>query len=164
MSKLRTNVLSSSPGEGGVCISESNHDRRTVTEPNLFVSKRRLQELRSQTQNLSWFHDRRTAPRSKLFVSAKRLQELRSQTQNLSWFHDRRMAPRSKLFVSARRLQELRSQTQNLSWFRFPVKILGRDNSFPVIFYDKYRMIRLWKAFGQSRLIIIVSICRISPQ
>jgi hypothetical protein len=36
------------------CSSKTKHDRRTVPRPKLFVSARRLQELRSQTQKLSW--------------------------------------------------------------------------------------------------------------
>jgi hypothetical protein len=35
-------VLSSSPGEGGFCSSETKHDRRTAPRPKLFVSVRRL--------------------------------------------------------------------------------------------------------------------------
>jgi hypothetical protein len=53
-SKLRKTVLSSSLGEGGSCRSETEHDRRTAPRPKLFVSARRLQELRSQTRKLSW--------------------------------------------------------------------------------------------------------------
>jgi hypothetical protein len=45
-SKLRKSVLSSSPGEGGSCSSETKHDRRTAPRPELFVSARRLQEQR----------------------------------------------------------------------------------------------------------------------
>jgi hypothetical protein len=41
--KVQKNVLSSSPSDGGSCSSETNHDRRTVPRPKLFVSKRRLQ-------------------------------------------------------------------------------------------------------------------------
>jgi hypothetical protein len=40
-------VLSSIPGEGGSSSSEIKHDRRTGPRPKLFVSKSRLQELRS---------------------------------------------------------------------------------------------------------------------
>jgi hypothetical protein len=48
MSKLRRIVLSSSPGEGGSCSSETKHDRRTAPKPKLFASKRRLQKERPQ--------------------------------------------------------------------------------------------------------------------
>jgi hypothetical protein len=47
-------VLGSGPNEDGFCSSETKHDRRTALRQNLFVSARRLQELRSQTRNLSW--------------------------------------------------------------------------------------------------------------
>jgi hypothetical protein len=54
--RVRTpeSVMSSIPGEGGSCNSETKHDRRTAPRPKLFVSKRRSQELRSLTQKLSW--------------------------------------------------------------------------------------------------------------
>jgi hypothetical protein len=45
-SKLRKSVLSSIPGEGGPCSSETKHDRRTAPRPKLFVSKKRLQKWR----------------------------------------------------------------------------------------------------------------------
>jgi hypothetical protein len=48
------NVLSSSPGDGGSCNSETKHDRSTAPRPKLIVLKRRLQELRSLTQKLFW--------------------------------------------------------------------------------------------------------------
>jgi hypothetical protein len=53
-SKLRENILGSSPGEGGSCSSEIKHDRRTAPRQSLFVSARRSQELRSQTRKLFW--------------------------------------------------------------------------------------------------------------
>jgi hypothetical protein len=88
-SKLRKSVLSSSPGEGGSCSSESKHNRRTAPRPKFFVSKRRLQKQRLQPRKVALGschgedvfcssetkHDRTTAPRPKLFVSARRLQK-----------------------------------------------------------------------------------------
>jgi hypothetical protein len=53
-SKLRKNVLSSNPSEGGSCSSETKHDRRTASRPKLFVSKRRLQKQRPQPRKLHW--------------------------------------------------------------------------------------------------------------
>jgi hypothetical protein len=44
--KLRKSVLSSSPGEGGSCSSETKRGRRTAPRPKLFVSGTRLQERR----------------------------------------------------------------------------------------------------------------------
>jgi ribosomal protein L30/L7E len=44
----------SSPGEDGFCSSETKYYRKTAQRTKLFVSKRRLQELRSQSQKLSW--------------------------------------------------------------------------------------------------------------
>jgi hypothetical protein len=54
--KARTlkTVLGSSPDEDGFCSLETKHKRRTMRRQNLFVSARRLQELRSQTRKLSW--------------------------------------------------------------------------------------------------------------
>jgi hypothetical protein len=46
-------VLGSSPDEEVLCISKTKHKRRTVPRQNLFVSARRLQELRSQPRKLS---------------------------------------------------------------------------------------------------------------
>jgi hypothetical protein len=40
---IKQNILSSSPGEGGSCSSETKHDRRTAPRPKLFVSTRRIQ-------------------------------------------------------------------------------------------------------------------------
>jgi hypothetical protein len=41
------NVMGSNPDEVGFCSSITKQDRRTETGPKLFVSARRLQELRS---------------------------------------------------------------------------------------------------------------------
>jgi hypothetical protein len=46
-------VLGSSPDEV-LCSSKTKHKRRTVLRQNLFVSERRLQELRVQARKLSW--------------------------------------------------------------------------------------------------------------
>jgi hypothetical protein len=76
-SKLRKSVLSSIPGEGGSCSSETKHDRRTAPRPVLFVSASRLQEERPRHQKTvqssspdedgfcssETKHDRRTARR-----------------------------------------------------------------------------------------------------
>jgi hypothetical protein len=48
------NVLGSSPDEEVLCSSKTKPKRRTTPRQNLFVSERRLQELKSQTRNLSW--------------------------------------------------------------------------------------------------------------
>jgi hypothetical protein len=50
----RKTVLGSSPDEDIFCSSETKHDRRTAPRQNLFVSARKLQELRSHTRKLSW--------------------------------------------------------------------------------------------------------------
>jgi hypothetical protein len=47
-------VLSSSPDKDGFCGSGTKHARRTAQITKLFVSARRLQELRSQIRELSW--------------------------------------------------------------------------------------------------------------
>jgi hypothetical protein len=44
-------VMSSSPGKGGSCSSESKHDLRMGEESKLFVSKRRLQKQRLQPRD-----------------------------------------------------------------------------------------------------------------
>jgi hypothetical protein len=49
----RKTALTSSPDEDCFSSSETTHDR-TAQRTKLFVSARRLQELRSQTQKLSW--------------------------------------------------------------------------------------------------------------
>jgi hypothetical protein len=41
-SKLRKSVLSSIPGEGGSCSSETKHDKRAAPRPKFFISNRRL--------------------------------------------------------------------------------------------------------------------------
>jgi hypothetical protein len=51
-SKLRKSVLSSFPGEGVSCSSETKHDRRTAPRRKLFVSKRRLQKQRPEPRKL----------------------------------------------------------------------------------------------------------------
>jgi hypothetical protein len=80
-SRLRKSILSSIPGMGGSCSSETKHDRRTAPRAKSFVSKRRLQKQRSKPQKtvLSLIpdkdgfccsetkHDRRTAPCPNLF-------------------------------------------------------------------------------------------------
>jgi hypothetical protein len=53
-SKLRKNFLSSIPSEDGFCRSDAKHDRRRAPRPNLFVSARRLQDLRLQIWKLPW--------------------------------------------------------------------------------------------------------------
>jgi hypothetical protein len=47
-------VLGSIPGQDGFSISETKDNRRMTQRTKLFVSTRRLQELRSQTRKLSW--------------------------------------------------------------------------------------------------------------
>jgi hypothetical protein len=47
--------LSSIPGEDVSCISETKHDRRMAPRPKLFVSKRRLQKNRHNTENCAGF-------------------------------------------------------------------------------------------------------------
>jgi hypothetical protein len=49
-SKVRKIVLNSSPGEGDYSSSETKQGRRTEQRTELFVSARRLQEIRSQTR------------------------------------------------------------------------------------------------------------------
>jgi hypothetical protein len=52
--KTPKKVLSSIPGEGGSCSSETKNDRRTAPRPKLFVSKKRLQKQGPQHRKLSW--------------------------------------------------------------------------------------------------------------
>jgi hypothetical protein len=47
-------VLGFSSDEEVLCSSKNKHKRRTAPRENLFVSERRLQEVRSQTGKLSW--------------------------------------------------------------------------------------------------------------
>lgn len=46
-------ILVSSSGEDGSCSSRTKQDRRTTARKNLFVSSRRVQEVRSKTRSLS---------------------------------------------------------------------------------------------------------------
>jgi hypothetical protein len=46
--KTLKSVLVWKPGEGGFCILETKHDRRTSPRPKLFVLTRRLQKQRPQ--------------------------------------------------------------------------------------------------------------------
>jgi hypothetical protein len=78
-------LLSSIPGEGSSCSSETKHNRRTAPRPKLFVSERRLQKQGPQYRktvlgsilvedvfcNSETKHDRRTVQRITLFVSAR---------------------------------------------------------------------------------------------
>jgi hypothetical protein len=78
-------VLSSIPGEGISCGSETKYDTRMVPRPNLFVSKRILRNEGYKTENcpdedgfcsLKTKHDRRAVPWKNLFlVSVRKLQE-----------------------------------------------------------------------------------------
>jgi hypothetical protein len=86
--RLRKIVLSSSPGEGDSCGSETKHSRRTAPRPTLFAWKRRSQERRPQPWkpalgsylcncgpcNSETKHSI-TAPRPDLFVSKGSFQE-----------------------------------------------------------------------------------------
>jgi hypothetical protein len=47
-------ALGSSPHEESFCSLKTMHERRIAPGQHLFVSERRLQELRSQTSKLSW--------------------------------------------------------------------------------------------------------------
>jgi hypothetical protein len=73
-------VLSSSPGEGGLCSSETKHDRRAAPRRKLFVSTR-LPDKGLNPENLFWVRVlvwmvsvawQLWEPRTKLFVSAGR--------------------------------------------------------------------------------------------
>jgi hypothetical protein len=79
--------MSSSPGKGGSCTSETKLDRRTMRRSMLFILERKLQEQgpkppESVLGSTSDFffkarreQDRKTAPRLKLFVLVRRLQK-----------------------------------------------------------------------------------------
>jgi hypothetical protein len=117
-------VLSSIPGEGGSCSSETKHDRRKAPRPKLFVLKRRLQELRPQPRNIILG----SSPDKDVFSTSETKQD--------------RMAQRTTFFVSTSRLQELRSQTLILSWVRVSVNMFGLGITFSMILNYTYRMIR----------------------
>jgi hypothetical protein len=116
-SKLRKRFLGSKPGEGGFCILETKHDRRTSPRPKLFVSTWRLQEQQPQPRKTVLC----SSPGEDVFCS--------SETK-----HDKITAQRTKLFILERRLQELKSETQKMSWVRVSVKMLGLGIIIIIIF------------------------------
>jgi hypothetical protein len=103
-SKLRKSVLSSSPGEGGPCSSETKHDRRTAPWTKLFVSKRRLLKQRPQPRKPVWG----STPGEDL---ARKLGTIEKRRQDQSCLF-RRVDYRNK-----------GQNPENLSWVRVPVKI-----------------------------------------
>jgi hypothetical protein len=80
-SNRQKNFLSSIPGEGDSCSSETMHDKRTAPRLKLFVLQRRLQEQRPKPRKtvlgsnpdedvfrISETKHHRTAQRAKLFL------------------------------------------------------------------------------------------------
>jgi hypothetical protein len=145
--KVRKSVLSSIPGEGVSCSSETKHDRRMVPEPKLFFQNQKLKPRKIVLGSIpsedcfcssDTKHDKKSAkirvvcfeeeiietygtkPKTVLGSSPDEEVLCSSKTK-----HNRKTAPRQNFFDSEKRLQELRSQTRKLYWVRLSVKILG---------------------------------------